>query len=90
MSATIDSAGRVVIPKALRDRAGLAPGTRVDFTFHDGSIQVSPVAPDVQWEQVGRVRYPVIASPGLSTDEIEAVIVDGRDDQLERLGRAGR
>ena len=79
-----------MIPKALRDRAGLVPGTQVDFSFHDGSIQVTPASRDVQWEQVGRVRYPVIAGRGLTTDEIESVIADGRDDQLERLGRAGR
>ena len=40
MTATIDSAGRLVIPKALRDRAGLTPGTRVDYHFHDGNIAI--------------------------------------------------
>jgi AbrB family looped-hinge helix DNA binding protein len=90
MTATIDSAGRVVIPKALRDRAGLVPGTRVDFRFHDGAIEVSPVSHEVEWEQVGRIRYPVMPATGLTTDEIDAVITGGRHDQLERLDRAGR
>ena len=88
MTATIDSAGRVVIPKALRDRAGLVPGTQVDFRFHDGAIEIAPIVSDVSWEQVGRVRYPVIAGPGLTTDEVAALIEAGRDDRLDRLGDA--
>ena len=59
MPAIIDSAGRVVIPKALRERAGLVAGTKVDFRFRDGAIEIFPMVHDVTWEQVGRVRYPI-------------------------------
>lgn len=79
-----------MIPKPLRDRAGLVPGTQVDFRFHDGAIEIAPTATDVEWEQVGRVRYPVLADPGLTTDEISAVIESGRDDRLDRLDDARR
>jgi AbrB family looped-hinge helix DNA binding protein len=79
MTATIDGAGRVVIPKALRDRAGLSPGTRVDFHFRDGSIEISPAASEPSWEQVGRVRYPVVDEAGLSTAEIRVLIEAGRE-----------
>lgn len=83
MSATIDSAGRIVIPKALRDRAGLTAGTRVDFRFHDGAIEIAPVVGDLAWEQVGRVRYPVLQEPGLTTEAIVELIEAGRDERLE-------
>ena len=56
MTAIIDSAGRVVIPKSLRDRAGLAPGMEVVFRFHDGMIEIASVVRQVAWERVGRVR----------------------------------
>jgi len=79
MTATIDGAGRIVIPKALRDRAGLAPGTRVDFHFRDGSIEISPTLVDVEWEQVGRVQYPLLGEDGLTTEEIRDLIESGRD-----------
>lgn len=79
MTATIDGAGRVVIPKALRDRAGLTPGTRVDFHFRDGFIEISPAPVDVEWEQVGRVHYPLLEGDGLSTEEIRDLIESGRD-----------
>ncbi|MCB1301941.1 MAG: AbrB/MazE/SpoVT family DNA-binding domain-containing protein, partial [Tetrasphaera sp.] len=32
MEATIDSVGRIVVPKALRDELGLVPGTKVDVS----------------------------------------------------------
>jgi len=83
MTATIDAAGRVVIPKALRERAGLVAGTRVDFRFHDGAIEISPIAHDVTWEQVGRVRYPVLDEPGLTSQEISGLIQAGRDERLQ-------
>lgn len=40
MSSTIDAAGRVVIPKALRDAMGLTPETPIDFIFTDGRIEI--------------------------------------------------
>ena len=90
MSTTIDAAGRVVIPKALRDRAGLAPGTEVDFRYHDGAIEIAPVVSEVAWERVGRVHYPVLRDGGLTTDDIQHLLDSGRTDRLDDLGDAGR
>ena len=46
MRTTIDSAGRVVIPKAVRDDARLEPGTELEIEFRDGRIEIEPaVAP---------------------------------------------
>ncbi len=42
MRTTIDGAGRVVIPKALRDEAGLAAGVEVDVQVRDGRIELEP------------------------------------------------
>lgn len=80
----------MVIPKALRERAGLVAGTAVDFRFRDGAIEISPVSTTVEWERVGRVRYPVLQDPGMTTEEIRDLIESGRHDRLEPLGDAGR
>ena len=40
MRSTIDSAGRLVVPKALRDAMGLAPGRAVDIVYVDGRLQI--------------------------------------------------
>jgi AbrB family looped-hinge helix DNA binding protein len=39
----IGAKGQVVIPKHLRDRAGLHPGTAVEFALEDGRIVLRPV-----------------------------------------------
>jgi AbrB family looped-hinge helix DNA binding protein len=43
MRATIDQAGRVVIPKALRDQVGLTPG-EVEIVADGAGVRVEPIA----------------------------------------------
>jgi AbrB family looped-hinge helix DNA binding protein len=40
MRTTIDAAGRLVIPKTLRDVMGLVPGRAVDIVFVDGHLEI--------------------------------------------------
>lgn len=40
MSVTIDNAGRLVVPKSVRDAMGLRPGMPVDVSFVDGHIEI--------------------------------------------------
>ena len=42
MEAIIDQAGRVVLPKPLRDALGLLPGTKVDITPYGAGAQILP------------------------------------------------
>jgi AbrB family looped-hinge helix DNA binding protein len=42
MRAAIDSAGRVVIPKALREAIGLGDGGEVEIQLVDGALVVAP------------------------------------------------
>lgn len=42
LHAPIDKAGRVVIPKALRDRLGLDPGTQLELEVDGRSIILRP------------------------------------------------
>jgi AbrB family looped-hinge helix DNA binding protein len=44
MRTTIDRAGRLVIPRQLRDRIGLAGGGPVDVWVDGSGIRVEPVA----------------------------------------------
>jgi AbrB family looped-hinge helix DNA binding protein len=41
MITTIDRAGRLVIPKAIRDRLGLRGGEQVEVEERDGEIRVT-------------------------------------------------
>jgi AbrB family looped-hinge helix DNA binding protein len=40
--AKVDSKGRIVLPKELRDRLGLDPGTEIDVREEDGRAVVEP------------------------------------------------
>jgi len=42
MAAIIDSAGRVVVPKPIRDALGLLPGTKVDTSAYGAGGQLVP------------------------------------------------
>jgi AbrB family looped-hinge helix DNA binding protein len=92
MSSTIDGAGRIVIPKALRDRAGLAAGTRVDFHYRDGSIEISPAETDGVWETHRGINFPTppIDAGDLTVEQIREVIDAGLYDRAEQIADAGR
>ena len=76
MRATIDKAGRLVIPKALRDSLGLQPG-EVDVRADGAGLRVEPVSGESLDERDGRL---VIPASGLSID----------DDAVRSLRDAGR
>ena len=42
MEAVVDQAGRIVLPKSIRDALGLLPGTKVDISPYGAGVQVLP------------------------------------------------
>lgn len=48
MRSTIDKAGRLVIPRQLREELGLPAGGAVDVRFVDGRIEIEPVRTSVR------------------------------------------
>ncbi len=42
MEAAIDQAGRIVLPKPIRDALGLLPGTKVDISPYGAGAQIPP------------------------------------------------
>ena len=57
MRATIDKAGRVVIPRPLRDHLGLRPGM-VDVRVEGSGIRIEPLAGESLEERGGRLVIP--------------------------------
>jgi AbrB family looped-hinge helix DNA binding protein len=83
MRTTIDRAGRVVIPKSLRDRAGLKPGMEIEVKFQDGNIEISPPPPQGRLIRVdGMLLWdPGPEAPVQTTDEINEAIRVLREDR---------
>jgi AbrB family looped-hinge helix DNA binding protein len=76
MRTTIDRAGRVVIPKAVRDQAGLEAGTEIEVEFRDGQVVLEPAT--VPMRVVKRAERAAIEAEGemppLTSDEVRAVL----------------
>ena len=51
MSVTIDTAGRLVIPKAIREEAGLLPGEPLEVTIRDGRIEIVPAPREIRMSE---------------------------------------
>jgi AbrB family looped-hinge helix DNA binding protein len=73
MATTVTSKGQVTIPKRVRDRLGIQPGSAVDFRMaDDGQIVLTKVDGPMPKSRFEAVRG--IADTGLSTDEIMALM----------------
>jgi AbrB family looped-hinge helix DNA binding protein len=77
MRTTIDPAGRLVIPKRIRDRLGLRGNEQVEITERDGRIEIEPAPTEVELVREGSVLVarPDCALPPL-TDEIVRETLD--------------
>jgi AbrB family looped-hinge helix DNA binding protein len=70
---TIDSAGRIVVPKTIRQQAGLQAGTRLTMRLREGRIEIEPSPREVRIVAKGslRVASPVAEASPLSNAEVE-------------------
>jgi AbrB family looped-hinge helix DNA binding protein len=57
MRSTIDRAGRLVIPKPLRDSVGLVPG-EVEITVDGAGLHIEPLADDHLEDEEGLLVIP--------------------------------
>jgi AbrB family looped-hinge helix DNA binding protein len=67
MEATVDSVGRIVVPKPLRDALGLAPGSTVDISLYGAGLQLIPAGRTARLHEVD--GFLVADSDTVITDE---------------------
>lgn len=74
MEVTIDASGRLVLPKAVREAAGLEAGMALAITVNDGRIEIEPAPRAVKAVRRGRltVAVPVDTGPALSARTVRA------------------
>jgi AbrB family looped-hinge helix DNA binding protein len=81
MKTAIDRSGRIVVPKAIRDRLSLRGGEELEIVERDGLIEIWPAPLEVDLVKtpegvVAKARKPV---PPLTADAVR--------DALERVRR---
>jgi AbrB family looped-hinge helix DNA binding protein len=71
MRTTIDKAGRVVIPAAIRERAGLAAGTELEISLDDQGVRLERVAARPRLVRVGKrlVARPTVPHEARPSEE---------------------
>jgi AbrB family looped-hinge helix DNA binding protein len=81
MKTTMDAAGRLVVPKALRQALGLKPGQVLEVRAADGKLEVelAPTPMALKSRGKGVVAVPDETLPSLTADEVR--------DTLERVRR---
>jgi AbrB family looped-hinge helix DNA binding protein len=81
MKATIDSAGRIVVPKSLRQALGLKAGQPLEIRAGDGRLEIEIAPTPVQLKKRGKgvVAVPSAELPVLTAEQVR--------DTLERIRR---
>ncbi len=74
MEATVDSGGRIVVPKALRDALGLVPGSTVDISRYGAGLHLVPCGRTARLVEEGGVL--VGTSDTVIDDDIVFALID--------------
>ncbi len=80
MKAAIDAAGRVIVPKVLRDELGLSPGLEFDIQARDGALVLTPSPTAVSLTRRGGVvvAKPSRPLPKLTEQDVRAILEGAR------------
>ncbi len=77
MRSTIDKAGRVVVPKAMRDELGLTGGTEIEIGLVDGKIEIEAAPGDIRLERGTDGRLVAVSDrvlPVLTAERVREVL----------------
>jgi AbrB family looped-hinge helix DNA binding protein len=80
MRTTIDKAGRIVIPAALRDRAGFVAGSEIEISEDDRGLRLERVAAGPRLVRIGKrlVARPTVRADARPTIDIATVVDEER------------
>jgi AbrB family looped-hinge helix DNA binding protein len=81
MRTSIDKAGRVVIPAAIRERAGFHPGTILEIVMDELGVRLERVAAGPRLVKVGRrlVARPTATGDDRPTIDVAAIVEEERN-----------
>jgi AbrB family looped-hinge helix DNA binding protein len=74
---TVDEVGRIVLPKPLRDRLRLTPGTKVDVSEYGDGLHIAPVGRTARLEERDG-RLVAVAETTVNDDDVLGLLDAGR------------
>ena len=76
MKATIDAAGRIIVPKPLRQALGLKPGQPLEIRAVDGRLEIEIAATPMRLRKRGKgiVAVPSTELPALTADVVRETL----------------
>jgi AbrB family looped-hinge helix DNA binding protein len=80
MRTTIDKAGRLVIPAAIREKAGLTPGTAIEISLEETGVRIERLAPGPRLVRVGKrmVARPTATAGERPKIDVAALVEEER------------
>jgi AbrB family looped-hinge helix DNA binding protein len=81
MRTTIDKAGRVVIPAAVRARAGFEPGTTLSISVDEFGVRLERVAEGPRLVKIGKrlVARPTVQADQRPSLDVAALVEEERN-----------
>ena len=76
MRTTIDAAGRIVVPKAIREELALYGGQELEVSAVDGRIEIDVPPTPMRYEKRGRVHVavPEVPVPPLTPEMVREML----------------
>jgi AbrB family looped-hinge helix DNA binding protein len=76
MRISIDSAGRIIVPKPLREALGIKPGQLLEIRAGDGRLEIEIAPTPMRLEKRGRglVAVPDEEPPALTADQVRQAL----------------
>ena len=84
----MDPAGRLVIPKKVRQAAGLKPGAPLEIQSRDGRIEIEPVPIELRFVRRGKFVVAVPKRPPsepFTAETVEATLEALREERGGKL-----
>jgi AbrB family looped-hinge helix DNA binding protein len=76
MKVAIDAAGRIVVPKPLRQALGLKPGQMLEIRAGDGRLEIEIASTPMRLEKRGKgvVAVPESELPALTAEQVRETL----------------